>query len=87
MKKVLIRCALVLVIVALICGLSSVFLILPYQISTDLALGQLENSNANFAMLQTWNQMRNIGFAIDGCAGLLGIGYCVYEFIKYFKNI
>ena len=87
MKKVLIRCALVLVLVALICGLSSALLILPYQISTDLALGQLENSDANFAMLQTWNQMRNIGFAIDGCAGLLGIGYCVHEFIKYYKNI
>ena len=86
MKKVLIRCALALVVMALICGLSSVLFILPYQISTDLALGQLENSDANFAMLQTWNQMRNIGFAIDGCAGFLGIGYCAYEFIKYFKN-
>ena len=87
MKKVLVRCALVLIIVALICGLSSTLFILPYQISTDLALGQLENSDANFAMLQTWNQMRNIGFAIDGCAGFLGIGYCIHEFIKYFKNI
>ena len=87
MKNVLIRCALVLMIVALICGLSSALLILPYQISTDLALGQLENSDANFAMLQTWNQMRNIGFAINGCAGLLGSGYCAHVCIKYFKNI
>ena len=87
MKKMLIRCGLILLLVAIVCALSTTMLILPYEISMDLALGQLENSDTNFAMLQTWNQIRNIGFAIDGCAGLLGIGYCAYEFIKYFKNI
>ena len=86
MKKMLIRCGLILLLMVLVCSLSTAMFVLPYEISTDLAIGQLENSDANFAALQSWNQMRNLGFAIDGAASLGGVAYVIYEFVKYFKN-
>lgn len=86
MLKVLFRSAVILCLAILLYLCVGAIFIFPYQITTDLALGQLENSDVNFAMLETWNRMRNIGYGLDGLI-TAGSGVWIgYEFIKYFKN-
>ena len=86
MLKTLFRCAAILCLAIMLYLCVGALFIFPYQITTDLALGQLESSDANFAMLETWNRMRNIGFTLDGLITAGGGVWIGYEFVKYFKN-
>ena len=86
MLKVLFRSALILCIAVLLYLCVGAIFIFPYQVTMDLTLGQLENSDITFATLEMWNRMRNIGYGLDSLITIGSGAWIGYEFIKYFKN-
>ena len=85
MKSLIVRCLCVIILVITVCTISAHFIMPPMDVTMDVALGQLENSDANFAALQHYNTMRNIGYAIDSLAVAFGIGYIYSAIRKYFN--
>ncbi len=90
MKSLITKTMVKIVIATVICMTISMILtaIVP-PISNDLALGQLENDNFNFAVWNIWNQVSNyvdlIYFAI-GAICVASIGKDFYAFYKTKKE-
>ena len=52
-------------------------------IGNDIALGQLENSDANFALMQAWTQLQNRIHMTQGGIGALCVLGVIYDVIEY----
>lgn len=52
-------------------------------ISNDIALGQLENSDMNFALMQAWTQLQNRIHMTQGGIGVLCVLGVIYDVIEY----
>ena len=87
MSKLITKVVIKVLIAILLCTLIS-FVVTAFapHISNDVALGQLQNDDMSFTIMQTWNQVLNlVGWVQAGIAIVCGIavGRDTY---KYFKN-
>lgn len=85
MKSLITRCLCVIILVITVCIVSGYYIMPPLDTTMEVALGQLENSNENYAALQHYNTMKNIGYAVDSLAVVLGAGYIYNAIRKYFN--
>ena len=72
-------------IVFIIVSIIAMTLVQSPIISNQVALGQMENSNELFMLMETYNKIRPIISVIYSCIGIwfVGtVGYDVYKFIK-----
>jgi hypothetical protein len=55
-------------------------------ISNDIALGQMENSDALFMLMETYNKVRPFVEVIYSCITVLFIGTTAYDIYKFIKT-
>ena len=82
-KKVVIK-----VVIAIIaCTLLSIILstVIP-SFNNDIAMGQLENDNFNFTLMETWRKIQNGITIVQGIIGIACFGSISYDLIKYFNG-
>ena len=53
-------------------------------IANDIALGQLENSDVNFALMQAWNQLQNRVHTTQGLLALFCGVAVFYDIANYY---
>lgn len=90
MKGLIKRITIKIVVTILICSLLSLVLsaIMP-TFGNDIAMGQLENDDVSFAVMETWNRIQNgVGWVQASIAAICGIscGIDAYKFIKTNKG-
>lgn len=64
-----------------------VFFILNHPIiNNELALGQMENSNETYILMESYNQFKNIVWFIYACVCGLFAGTATYDTLKFIKT-
>lgn len=87
LKKLIFKSITKLAIVFVICLIGSLLInAFAPIISNNLAIGQLENSDTNWALMQAWNSFQNVINLLGGAICL----YCGYfigvDIYNYFKT-
>ena len=55
-------------------------------ITNEIALGQMENSNEMFLIIETYNKVRPLIEIVYGCIALLFVGKIIYDTYKFIKT-
>lgn len=87
-KKFIIKTTIKILIYAIISTIAISLLSTPI-ITNELALGQMENSNELYLLMETYNKVRPFISIIYGCITALFVGTTIrdiYKFIKTKKN-
>lgn len=83
-KRFIIKTTVKIIIFAILSVIAMTFLESPV-ISNQVALGQMENSNELFMLMETYNKIRPIISVIYSCIVIWfvgAVGYDIYKFIK-----
>ena len=83
-KKFIIKTVVKIIVFAIVSTVAMTLLQTPI-ISNEIALGQMENSNQLFLLMESYNKLRPLLAVIYSCIVLLFIstvGYDTYNFIK-----
>lgn len=86
-KKIIIKVAL---IIGFCIILSIVLSSFTPMISNDLALGQLENEDINWSLMNIWTQIQNysyFGYIIIVAIGIFSIGKDIYKYYDMKEDI
>ena len=74
------------IIYVIISALALNFILADPIISNELALGQMENSNELYLLMEAYNKNRNIVSIIYGCITVLFAGTTIYDIYKFINT-
>lgn len=77
-------CKIVLYVIISVIALN--FILADPIISNELALGQMENSNELYLLMETYNRNRNIASVIYGLITTLFVGTTIYDIYKFINT-
>lgn len=84
-KKYIIKTAIKVIAFIIISTIALTLLQSPI-ISNEVALGQMENSNETFILMDTYNKVTPIISIIYGCITVGFIGTTIYDIYKFIKT-
>lgn len=89
MRNILLKGTVRLLAAMVICGLLTNFLLgsnFMVELGNQIALGQMENSNFNYNVLQLYNQMRHTVLVTESVVLGLSVIAIIRDIYQYIKN-
>lgn len=87
MKNLIIKSVVKIVIAIILCAiLSSALAIVMPTFGNDIAMGQLENDDVSFMVMETWNRIQNGVNWVQAVIWIVCLGNVGINTYKYFKN-
>lgn len=87
MKKLIVNISIKIIVAFVICTLVSLFLnAFAPTIDNDVAIGQLENSDSNFAFMQMWQWVKTLGHVAYSLTSIVCVTSVFIDIYKFYNS-